>query len=98
MLKQLFLQLFIKACLSSQYTPHQEPTTEQADRENLPPGPLKVAPHGAVHFPGPVTAFADGELNGLVVHLILRAFGRGLPLGAQGEGPHIESADEREMS
>lgn len=62
MLVQLLLQLYINVCVSSQYTPQQEAAEYQADGEDLPPGTLKLAPHGAVDSPGSVTGFTGGEL------------------------------------
>lgn len=95
-LKQRLLQLCINVRLSSQCTPQQEAAEHQADGEDLPPGPLKLTPHGAVHFPGSVTGFAGGELDGFVVHLFIPIFGFSWPLRAQSEGPYTVQPAEKE--
>lgn len=69
MLEQLLLKLSVNVCLLSQPAPQEEAGAEQAEREDLPPGPLVVAPHGAVDSPDPVTGFAAGELDGLALRL-----------------------------
>lgn len=85
MLIQIFLQLSINVRLSSQCAPQKEANAKQAEGEDVPPTPLKLAPHGAVYFPGPVTGFTGGELDGLIIHLFVVAgsFGPGQPLTAQ---------------
>lgn len=75
MLIQLLLQLRVNVCLTSECTPQYEAAEYQADGEDLPPGLLKLFPHGAVNFPGSVTGFAGGELDGLIVHLFVTIFG-----------------------
>lgn len=75
MLIQLLLQLCINVRLFSQRTPQKEGDGKQADGEDLPPGPLILAPQGAVDFPGSVTGFTGGELDGLVVHLFVAICG-----------------------
>lgn len=71
MLVQMLLQLGVDVRLFSQYTPKKKADGKQADREDLPPGPLMLAPHGAVNFPGFVTGFTGGKLHGFTFHLIV---------------------------
>lgn len=85
MLVQPLLQLSINVCLPPQCTPQKEDDAQHAEGEDVEPAPLKLAPHGAVHFPDPVTGFTGGELDGLIIHLcvIVGCFGPGRPLTAQ---------------
>ena len=94
--KQRLLQLCVNVWLSSQRAPQQEAGEHQADGEDLPPGPLELTAHAAVHFPGSVTGFTGGELDGFTFHLFVPIFGFSWPLRAQGEGPHTVQPAEKE--
>ena len=87
MFVEILLQHDVHFRFLPEHAPQQEADGGQADREHLPPGPLVLAAHGALHPPGAVAARAGGELDGFILHLVSRLRGRGRLLRAQGGGP-----------
>ena len=87
MFVEILLQHEVHVRFLPERAPQQEPDRDQADGQDLPPGPLVLDPHGAVHPPGPVAALAGGELDGFIVHLVrLRGHAR---LWSQSRGSHF---------